>query len=480
MVESMEIPKASPAPGAAGAARGRVGHGGEPAGPGWRFVTPLMLGSSLNPINSSIIATTLIAIGHTFHAGAASTIWLVSALYLASAIGQPTMGRLAERLGPRRVFLAGLALVGIGGAVGTVATNLPTLVVARVILGVGTSAGYPTAMVIVRRWAADHEPARTGGTLGALAIAAQVTSALGLPLGGVLAAVAGWRITFLINVPLVLLGMVMTLAWVPRDPSRAGQVAEGGSAGRLDVPGMALFSGAIASLLFFLNDLHHPRWPLCVLVVVLLVALVLRELGADDPFVDVRMLFRNRPLSATYMRVCLTFLLNYCILYGVTQWLQETRGLSAVGVGLLMLPMSVFAALISVPFARRNLVRSALYCTAVAAVVGPVGLLLFDSATPVWALTLIIMVFGVVSGLGVIGNQAALYRQAPAEAVGVAAGLMRTFTYLGAVLSSSLISLSYGDRATDSGLHTVIFALIGLGVLLLAVTPAAARHLKPS
>jgi MFS family permease len=160
-----------------------------------------MLGSSLNPINSSIIATALIAIGDTFHAGAASTIWLVSALYLASAIGQPTMGRLAERLGPRRVFVVGLSLVGIGGALGTVAPNLPTLVAARVILGIGTSAGYPTAMVIVRRWAAEHAEAETGGTLGALAIAAQVTSALGLPLGGLLAAAAGWRVTFFINVP---------------------------------------------------------------------------------------------------------------------------------------------------------------------------------------------------------------------------------------------------------------------------------------
>ncbi|GGJ40016.1 MFS transporter [Streptomyces brasiliensis] len=473
----MEIRNATSARHAAGKTGGRPSEGREAASPGWRFTLPLMLGSSLNPINSSIIATTLIAIGHTFHAGAASTIWLVSALYLASAIGQPTMGRLAERLGPRRVFVAGLTLVGIGGALGTVAMNLPTLVAARVILGVGTSAGYPTAMVIVRRWAADHEPARTGGTLGALAIAAQVTSALGLPLGGLLAAAAGWRITFFINVPLVLIGVLMTLAWVPRDLPRAERTGESAPPARLDIPGMVLFSGTIASLLFFLNDLHHPRWGLCAL---LLVALVLWERRADDPFVDVRMLSRNKPLSATYLRVCLTFLLNYCILYGLTQWLQETRGLSAVGVGLLILPMSVFAALISIPFARRNLVRSALYCTAAAAVIGPAGLLLFTSATPIWVLVLITMVFGVVSGLGVIGNQAALYQQAPAEAVGVAAGLMRTFTYLGAVLSSSLISLSFGARATDSGLHTIIFALLGLGAVLFAITPSGARNLKAS
>ncbi|MEV7080900.1 MFS transporter [Streptomyces sp. NPDC093516] len=434
-----------------------------------------MLGSSLNPINSSIIATTLIAIGHTFDAGAASTLWLVSALYLASAIGQPTMGRLAERLGPRRVFVAGLVLVGTGGALGTVAPDLPVLVAARVILGVGTSAGYPTAMVIVRRWAAQHEGAAPGGTLGALAIAAQVTSALGLPLGGLLAAAAGWRITFFINVPLVVLGVVMTLAWVPRDPPQAERTAPPSP---LDVPGMVLFAGTVAALLFFLNDLHHPRWPLCALTGLLLAALILWERRTGDPFIDVRMLAGNRALSATYLRVCLTFLLNYCILYGLTQWLQETRGLSAIGAGLLILPMSVFAALITFPFARRDLVRPALYCTAAAAVVGPAGLLLFTSTTPVWALVMITMVFGIVSGLGVIGNQAAVYQQAPEEAVGVAAGLMRTFTYVGAVLSSSLISLAFGDRATDGGLHTITVALLGLGVVLCAVTPSRARRMK--
>jgi sugar phosphate permease len=95
-------------------------------------------------------------------------------------------------------------------------------------------------------------------------------------------------------------------------------------------------------------------------------------------------------------------------------------------------------------------------------------------------MVLVTLVFGIVSGLGVIGNQAALYQQAPAEAVGVAAGLMRTFTYLGAVLSSSLISLSFGERATDGGLHTIIYALLGLGVVLFAITPSGARNLTSS
>jgi MFS family permease len=118
---------------------------------GARFVTAVSLGSMLNPINSSVIAVALVAIGDAFGAGAARTTWLVSALYLATAVGQPTMGRLADRLGPRRVYLAGTALVGAGGLVGCLGWSLPALVAARVIIGLGTSAAYPAAMAMVRR-----------------------------------------------------------------------------------------------------------------------------------------------------------------------------------------------------------------------------------------------------------------------------------------------------------------------------------------
>jgi MFS family permease len=80
-------------------------------------------GSVLNPVNSSIIAVALVAIGRSFGVGAAAVTWLVSALYLATAIGQPAMGRLADQLGPRRVYLAGLALVAAEGLAGWLARH---------------------------------------------------------------------------------------------------------------------------------------------------------------------------------------------------------------------------------------------------------------------------------------------------------------------------------------------------------------------
>src|SRR5580698_8916651 len=94
---------------------------------GWRTVTPLVMGSALNPINSSVIATGLVPIAAALHIPVGRTSILVSSLYLACAIAQPTAGKLAEEFGPRRVFLAGIVLVLIGGIVGGFANDMAML-----------------------------------------------------------------------------------------------------------------------------------------------------------------------------------------------------------------------------------------------------------------------------------------------------------------------------------------------------------------
>jgi MFS family permease len=78
----------------------------------------MFLGSALNPINSSLIATALVPIARGVQVSVGQTVALVSVLYLASAIAQPAFGKLAEEFGPRRVFLTGITLVLAGGLVG--------------------------------------------------------------------------------------------------------------------------------------------------------------------------------------------------------------------------------------------------------------------------------------------------------------------------------------------------------------------------
>jgi MFS family permease len=151
------------------------------------------------------------------------TVVLVSVLYLASAIAQPTFGKLAEEFGPRRVFLCGITFVLAGGLVGGFAHSLTILVIARVLIGIGTSGGYPSAMLMIRRRVESvGMGAPPGGVLGGLQIAATSAVALGLPLGGVLVNAFGWRSVFFANVPVTVVALVLGAAWLPRDPALAG------------------------------------------------------------------------------------------------------------------------------------------------------------------------------------------------------------------------------------------------------------------
>jgi MFS family permease len=72
-----------------------------------KLITPMIVGAVLNPINSSIIAVSLVPIGTAFGAAPSSTAWLVSGLYLATALGQPVVGKLVDVYGPKRLYLAG-------------------------------------------------------------------------------------------------------------------------------------------------------------------------------------------------------------------------------------------------------------------------------------------------------------------------------------------------------------------------------------
>lgn len=436
---------------------------------GWRFTSPLLVGSTLNPINSSMIATALVGIGADFHRGPGDTSVLVSVLYLCSAVMQPTMGKLATVFGARRVFMAGIAILLAGGAVGAFAPTFAFLIVSRALIGVGTSAAYPTAMSLVRKRADEQHIGVPGPVLGNFSIASQVTAVVGLPLGGVLAGAFGWRAIFFVNIPLALVTFVMTIFGVAKDrPAR--DVQREPLFQTVDVPGIALFAGAIVCLLLFLQNLSHPRWYLLGAAVVLGGALVCWELRARRPLIDVRMLGHNGPLVRTYLRQAVVSLGIYIALYGTSQWMEGAAGYSASQVGLILLPLSAISIALARLVSVRGLVRWPLATTGVALLATGAVMLATTHHSSVALLLVITALFGVANGFSGFANQAALYVQSSADQIAVSSGLYRTFAYLGAIFSSSLIGIAFGSKATDAGFHTVAYAIGGIGAVVLAMT----------
>ena len=442
-------------------ARASSGRSDKPFG--WRFISPLLLGSSLNPINSSMIATGLVGIGVDFHKGPGTTASLISVLYLCSAVMQPTMGKLATVFGARRVFLLGVSILLLGGIVGAAAPAFGFLLVSRALIGIGTSAAYPTAMALVRRRADALAIGVPSRVLGNFSIASQVTIVVGLPLGGVLAGAFGWRALFLVNVPLALLTLVCTLIGVPK--GEAPTVARSRLASTVDAVGIALFAGAIVSLLVFLSGIDQPRWWLLAASIVLAGLLIGWERKAPTPLIDVRMLGRNPRVLRTYLRQMMVSLGTYTALYGLSQWMEGAAHYSASQVGLILLPLSGISVVLARVVSAKGWVRVPLVLTGVCLVLTGVVMLAITHTSPVLLLIGMSLLFGLANGFSGYANQATLYMQSDAKEIAVASGLYRTFTYFGAIFSSSLIGLAFGTSATDSGLHAIAYVIAGIGAV---------------
>ncbi|MEU0448808.1 MFS transporter [Streptomyces tendae] len=451
-----------------------------------RLLPPMLLGSVLNPINSTIIAVALVPIGRALGAPASQTAWLVSALYLATSLGQPVVGRLIDVFGPRRLFLLSTGLVGVAGVVGALAPDLGVLIGARVLLGFGTCAGYPAAMALVRSEAERTGRDSPGGVLTALAVANQTIAVVGPLLGGLLIAVGGWRTTFALNVPLAVAAVLLGLLRLPKASPKADPEAEpeaepttrptggttrrGNLAARLDLPGMGLFAAMLVSLLLFLMNLHLRDWYLLALAAAAGAAFAVRELRAATPFIDLRVLGGNIPLLATYGRALVAYVVAYSFLYGFTQWTEEGFGLTPFHAGLAQIPMFLLAIGVSIVSGRSTSVRGKLLLGAVGQIVACLVILMLGGDSPLWMLLLVALIFGVPQGLNNLALQNSVYFQADPERTASSAGLLRTFAYIGSMVASSATAASFGQHADTGGLHRLAWVMLGAGVLYLLLT----------
>ncbi|MFD5825024.1 MFS transporter [Lentzea sp. NPDC060358] len=375
-----------------------------------RLITPLVAGAVLNPINSTILSVALVPIGVAFGEPPSRTAWLVTALYVATAIGQPVTGRLIDTYGPRRLFLPATALVGLGGVLGTLAPNLLVLVVARVLLGLGTCAGYPAAMRLLRDEADRTGEDSPGGVLTVLAISTQTVAVIGPPLGGLLVDAGGWRTTLAINIPLALAAFVLGWRYFPRDAPR-------------------------------------PR--------------------ERRPLVDLRGL--NAPLLITYVRALLANIVAYGFIYGFTQWLQAGRGLSPSQAGLLLLPLFATAVGVAALTGRSQALRGKLVVASAVQLAVCLLVLALHPDSPLWMLLVVVLVSGVPQGLNGLTLQHAVYRQADPSRVAASAGLLRTFVYLGAIVTASVQGLVFGSHVDTAGLHALTVFLVVVSAVFLLI-----------
>ncbi len=440
----------------------------------------ILLGTTLNAINSSMIAVALVRIHDAFHVGVVSLSWLVSSFYLVTAVGQSVLGRLADQLGPRRVQCAGFAMVVAAGVLGPLAPTFGWLIAARLLLAAGTSAGFPAGLALLRNAAGGGTP--PPATLAAITIANSSSAAAGPALGGALIALSGWQAIFLVNAVVGLIALPLALRWMPRDPQHAGGVDLAAARRLVDLPGIAAFTTLLASVLALILSLAgEPLWWLAPVALVSGWALVARGRRRADPFLDVRALAGNRPLIGVCVRYLLVNVVAFGVFFALPLWLESARGYGSGTAGVLMIPLAGVAVL-ATPVAARMIVRRderpALLVGAVGYLAGTLLLLTFSSGTPLWAIVAITIVLGIPIGFNNLGLQSALYGASDPERTGAAAGLFQTCRFVGAVLATSLLGVVLAGGVSTSGLHTLALILAGVSVVVLAAS--VRRRARPA
>lgn len=431
----------------------------------------MSLGTALNPLNSSMIAVALVILRKDFGLDVATVTWVITAFYLASAAGQPLMGRLADRFGPKRLFSFGMVLVALTCILAPFAGNFFLLCVARVFMAIGTAAAFPSSVVMVRSLSAGTETSSTQ-LLSRIQMANTAGAAIGPVLGGVLVSSIGWQALFYINVPLALLSLIGVRTFAPADaPRESGTLRE--LVKSSDLPGIGAFTITLVLLLMGLLDaVPGYRWLLLGLAPLAAALFAWRELRTGEPFLDLRLLGRNRPLLLIYLAFAIFTGVYYIAFFGLPQLLEQAGGYSANVVGLLMLPLAAVS-VIATPFAARAIqrfgVRKIMVYGMVSLLAGAALLGLLTVSFQPWLIVLLAAALGLPYSAVSIAASQGMYASTAPEDAGVASGIFQTCRYFGAITSTVLIGIFFAPGVDQTAWGRLIFMMVGLAAAAVVV-----------
>jgi EmrB/QacA subfamily drug resistance transporter len=410
------------------------------SGAGRWLIIAAALGSGVAFLDGSVVTLALPAIGRDLGGGFALAQWVVDGYLLTLGALLLLGGAMGDRLGRRRVFLAGLVVFMAASLACGLAMSGPVLIVARLAQGVGGALLVPGSLALIDASIRAEDRGRAIGTWAGLA---GIASATGPFVGGYLIDALSWRWVFFINIPLGAAAVLLTLRHAPESRIRRP--------GRLDVAGSAAVTIGLAGVIYALIEVPARGWdPISVSAAVAgvlgLVAFPLVERRRANPLVPGRLF-----ASAQFLGVNLVTSTVYAALGGalflLALHLQQSLGYSALAAGAATLPMTALIVVLS----------------------GRVGALA-QRIGPRWPLTVGPLTAAV--GLGLLG----LVRPGSQYLTGVLPGVVLLglgLTLTAAPLTSAVLASVPADHVgAASGINNAISRIAGL--LAVAVLPLLA------
>jgi len=436
----------------------------------WWLMVPLMIGVFLSPLNVVFTGIALPTMRTDFGITIEQATWIGTAYFIPSVALMPLQGY---------TYAIGLLVLSAGGLGAALASSLNQLFLARIVQGIGWSALYPLALVLIR----THFPrGRQGAMMGIWESAVGLATILAPLVGGVAVERFGWRALYVVLGSIALLGAFTTFSAIPpKDPT---VTASGDWFGGLQLTvGLLLFLIAIVrqnGFLFLLALLAGLWW-------------YLRARGHPAPFARPA-LFANRRFSAASLAAHIRVLVAVAAVTALPLFFEEVQGVSPSRVGSIMAVYSIFLFLSAWPGGRWSDYAGARVPAAIGYVAMIVGVLLLLGLDSQWALGLAAVALAI-RGVGA-GLSQAPYAKAAVDAVGesqrkVASGLYGTIRYSGLALGTALVGIFLQARlgaygAPDGGAAAVpayrelwlllsAAALLGLVLTLMMGRPAPER-----
>ncbi|MEU9223553.1 MFS transporter [Streptomyces massasporeus] len=432
----------------------------------WAILGVLMLSLLIVVLDNSILNVAIKTISTPAPTGLGATQsqleWAINAYTLVFAGLLFTAGLLGDRLGRKKVLIGGLAVFGLGSALAAFSGSPGELITFRAVMGLGAAFVMPaTLAVLMNVFEREEQPKAIGIWAGGVGLAV----AIGPITGGVLLDHFWWGSVFLVNVPIVVLGLALMLWLVPdsRDPHP----------GRIDPVGVVLSVVGLVLLVYGiikggqLADFTDATVLATIGAgVAVLVAFVVFEKRSDHPSIDVTY-FKDKVFSAAIAAIALVFFALMGVTFFAVFYTQSVRGYSPLQTGLLMLPLAA-AQLIFAPRARLvvdrfgNRVTTTAGMAVIAAMLAAFATL--DADTPIWILEVIFFLMGAGMAHIMTPVSVVIMQALPREKAGSASALSNTFRQVGGALGiavlGSVLSTAYRTGIEDK-----------LGVL-----PPALRH----
>ncbi len=411
-------------------------------GQGW-VLALTSVASMMVSLDTQVVGTALPAIRVHLHASLASLEWTVNAYSLSFAVLLLTGAALGERLGRRRVLVAGIAIFTLASAACALAPNAGALVAARAVQGAGAALMLPLALALL---SAAFPPERRAWAIGMFSSATGVAVLAGPVLGGAVTQGIAWPWIFWLNVPI---GVGMVPLILTRIPASAGLRA------RLDPVGLVLATASALGLVWALIRANSVGWASAEIIGCLVAGVVLGagflawERRTAEPMVSLA-LFRSRPYAAGNAISFLIFGMLLSLVFFMAQFLQVGLGYDPLGAGLRMLPgwatltvIAPFSGTLIARFGARPLIAGGLIVNAAGlawmALIGRTGL-------PYWELVPPLVVAGCGGSLAIPASASVVMTSVPPPMIGKASGVYNTLRQLGGVFGVAICAAVFASR----------------------------------